>query len=111
MKDGWAIKIFCGLSLLMAGWASVSMFGWGNFLPYPLAGWLAVVFSGVGLIKWLRMRSKIEPYVNSPREKEFTNKHGTMPGAIYVVMAVLGLIAGLFWGSMIGPLILFFPKI
>ena len=94
MCDSLVGKVLCLAALPLAGLSHVCMLYGG--IPYPVVGAIAAGTGLAGLVvasTWGKRR-----------------RDGRV-SVVYVVLAVIGLLAGTFYASVIGPLIVFFPRI
>jgi hypothetical protein len=89
-------KVLCMLAPCLAGMAHLSMLGIGGAAPYPVVG-IAAALSGVaGIALSVRVnRLHPSPYV----------------ARVYPLIGAIGIVAGAFYASIVGPLIVFFPRI
>lgn len=91
MRDPFAAKLLSVSSYLLAGLCPVCM---GFYIPYYWVGIVAFAVGLGGLIVCRDLRRKGEP----------------LPTA-YLLLAVVGMLVGAFYASIIGPFILRFPSI
>ena len=96
MKDSVVGKLLCLAAPALAGLAHISFFyGWGP-IPFWVVGAIAVG-AGVGGIIVSRTPSR---------------KDADLPvSAVYIILAVLGLLVGAFYFSVIGPVLVFFEML
>ena len=97
MKDSVAGKLFCIMSPALGALAHMSLLYIGRPLPFPIVGGIGAGAGIAGVLLCLRARR---------RATEDIPIHWA-----FILIAVLGIFVGLFYASMIGPLILFFPRI
>ena len=94
MKDIVAGKVLCVLAPALVGLAHVSMqYG---LAPCPVVGAIAM---GTGIAELVVSISHNRKELESPI------------GRAYLELAVLGILGGAFYASIIGPLIVYFPQI
>ena len=96
MSTSAVARILCVTSIAIASLSHVTLSYVARPIPYPLVG-LVGALSGIMGIIFRGMANRANPH-------EHISK-------LYVLAAVLGILIGLFYASMIGPLILFFPQI
>ena len=89
-------KILCGASVPVAVFAHVSLFYIGWPFDYRVIGLIAVAAGLAGIVaRSLANRGRLDTYL--PRW--------------HLLIALTGILVGLFYASTIGPFILFFPRI
>ena len=95
MNDAGVARLFCVAAPALAGMSHVAMFAGWPPLPYPVLGAAAAGCGLAGLV--------VGSSVNRKRPGDVATA--------YSILAVLGVLGGLFYATVIGPFILFFPKI
>jgi len=96
MNETTKTKALCAVALPMGAFAHVCMFYIGGPLDYRIVGAGAVVCGVLGATGVRKVNRKM-------RGRRVSN--------LYSVAAILGALVGLFYASMIGPFIVFFPAI
>ena len=96
MRDSAMGKLLCLAAPILAGLAHISSFYIHLLLPYPAFGGAAVGAGLCGIIVSVRANRR---QADRPVSKA------------YFVLAVIGIIVGAFYASIIGPFVVFFPKI